>query len=282
MRSAICLRCAWMFVQRLLCWQITDPSPPRHMKFPRNLAPLTCLRYVDVACREIPVPLGTVPHLKCLTLRGLRPSCRGSHDAERVIAAIHTLQAATGRLLCHSSLCSICLGKERSTEARRFDCPYRNAERFCWVQEFAALLEHLSLESLSLLGCRLGTVPHAVTYHCSLQSLTIRDCFLTHLSEGPFLQFLKHLDLCGNDFWKVPEEALNAPMLQSLAMIDGAQPLVLPPRVVADDEQGTASKVECEQRVQEIEDFLVNLRMQGRLCRDDDVLLHGSSMFLDK
>ena len=272
-----------MLAQRLLRWQVTDPSPPRHMKFPRNLAPLTCLRYVDVACREIPVPLGTVPHLKCLTLRGLRPSCRGSHDAERVSAAVHALQAATGsRLLCHSSLCSIWLGTEQSIEARCLDCPYGNAERFCWLQEFAALLEHLSLESLSLLGCRLGTVPHAVTYHCSLQSLTIRDCFLTHLSAGPYLGLLKHLDLCGNDFWKVPEEAMNAPMLQSLAMIDGVQPLVLAPGGVADDELGSASKVDCERRLQEIEDFLVNLRMQGRLCRDDDVLLHGSSMFLDK
>ena len=149
------------------------------------------------------------------------------------------------------------------------------------MQEFAALLEHLSLESMSLLGCRLGTVPHAVTYHCSLQSLTIRDCFLTHLSEGPYLQCLKHLDLCGNDFWKVPDEALHAPMLQSLAMIDGAQPLVLVPRGAA-FEQRAARRVDCEQRLQEIEDFLVNLRMQGRLCRDDDVLLHGSSMFLDR
>ena len=82
---------SWMLAQRLLCWQVTDPSPPRHMKFPRNLAPLTCLRYIDVACREIPVPLGTLPHLKCLTLRGLRPSCRGSHDAERVSAATYAL-----------------------------------------------------------------------------------------------------------------------------------------------------------------------------------------------
>ena len=75
---------------------------------------------------------------------------------------------------------------------------------------------------------------------------------------------------------------MNAPMLQSLAMIDGVQPLVLAPGGVADDELGSASKVDCERRLQEIEDFLVNLRMQGRLCRDDDVLLHGSSMFLDK
>ena len=63
---------------------VIDPSPPRHMKFPRDLSAMEKLCSVDVGCREIPLPLGTLPNLQHLTLRGLRPSCRGSHDPERV------------------------------------------------------------------------------------------------------------------------------------------------------------------------------------------------------
>lgn len=54
------------------------------MKFPRDLAAMEKLVSVDVGCREIPTPLGSLPNLQQLTLRGLRPSCRGSHDPERV------------------------------------------------------------------------------------------------------------------------------------------------------------------------------------------------------
>jgi hypothetical protein len=63
---------------------VVDPSPPRHMKFPRDLSRMTKLVFVDIGCREVPVPLGGLPSLKRLTLRGLRPACRGSHDPERV------------------------------------------------------------------------------------------------------------------------------------------------------------------------------------------------------
>ena len=87
------------------------------------------------------------------------------------------------------------------------------------VQDFALLFEKLSLRSLSLLSCRLGSVPNATTYHCSLESLTIRDCYLTHLADGPYLKQLRHLDLSGNEFWTIPMEALTAPYLETLCMI---------------------------------------------------------------
>ena len=87
------------------------------------------------------------------------------------------------------------------------------------MQDFAQLFEKLSLESISLLSCRLGSLPHAVTYHCSLKVLTIRDCFLTTLPDGPYLGQLKKLDLCGNDYWTIPLEALRAPNLEVLCMI---------------------------------------------------------------
>ena len=69
---------------------VIDPSPPRHMKFPRDLSAMEKLASVDVGCREIPIPLGTLPNLQHLTLRGLRPSCRGSHDPERVSLTTET------------------------------------------------------------------------------------------------------------------------------------------------------------------------------------------------
>ncbi len=87
------------------------------------------------------------------------------------------------------------------------------------LQDFAELFEKLSLRSLSLLSCRLGSVPNAATYHCSLESLTIRDCYLTHLADGPYLRQLRQLDLCGNEFWTIPVEVLSAPYLETLRMI---------------------------------------------------------------
>ena len=87
------------------------------------------------------------------------------------------------------------------------------------LQEFASLLEKLSLKSLSLLSCRLSTAPHPVTYHCSLHTLVIRDCFLTKLANGPYLKYLRRLDLCGNDFFMIPSEALGASSLEALSMI---------------------------------------------------------------
>lgn len=65
---------------------VVDPSPPRHMKFPRDLSRMIRLAFVDIGCREVPVPLGGLLGLRQLTLRGLRPACRGSHDPERVSA----------------------------------------------------------------------------------------------------------------------------------------------------------------------------------------------------
>ena len=91
--------------------------------------------------------------------------------------------------------------------------------RLSWVQDFAQLFEKLSLTSLSLLSCRLGSVPNAATYHCSLESLTIRDCYLTYLASGPYLKQLRQLDLCGNEFCTIPPEALSAPYLETLYMI---------------------------------------------------------------
>ena len=70
---------------------VIDPSPPRHMKFPRDLSAMQSLLSVDVGCREIPIPLGTLPNLRHLTLRGLRPSCRGSHDPERASPTLHAM-----------------------------------------------------------------------------------------------------------------------------------------------------------------------------------------------
>lgn len=86
------------------------------------------------------------------------------------------------------------------------------------LQDFAQLFGRLDLDSLSLLGCRLGSLPHAVT-HQPLQTLILRDCFLTYLPAGSYLLTLKTLDLVGNDFWSVPDEALKAPFLQELSMI---------------------------------------------------------------
>jgi len=76
----------------------------------------------------------------------------------------------------------------------------------------------LDLESLSLLGCRLRSLPHAVT-HQPLQTLVVRDCFLTHLPAGAYLLVMQSLDLVGNDFWSVPAEVLKAPCLKELSMI---------------------------------------------------------------
>ena len=90
------------------------------------------------------------------------------------------------------------------------------------VQEFELFLDKLSLRSLSLLSCGLRSVPAAIADHCSLESLTIRDCYLTYLAEGPYLNELRHLDLCGNEFWSVPIEALSAPYLETLCMIGRA------------------------------------------------------------
>ena len=88
---------------------VIDPSPPRHMKFPRDLSAMQSLLSVDVGCREIPIPLGTLPSLRHLTLRGLRPSCRGSHDAERASCSVlvsmkrlHGLPQAVLMLLSYS------------------------------------------------------------------------------------------------------------------------------------------------------------------------------------
>lgn len=87
------------------------------------------------------------------------------------------------------------------------------------MQDFAHLFAKLSLKTICLLSCRLGSLPHALTYHCSLESLAVRDCFLTTLPLGPYLDQLKTLDLCGNEFWTVPSSALEAPLLESVSMI---------------------------------------------------------------
>lgn len=83
-------------------------------------------------------------------------------------------------------------------------------------QEFQTLLEVIELESLSLLNCRLGTVPSAVTLHQSLRRLAVRGCGLTHLTPGPYLEFLRELDLRENGLSSAPEEALAAPLLDFL------------------------------------------------------------------
>lgn len=86
-------------------------------------------------------------------------------------------------------------------------------------QEFAALLDGLQLEALGLVEGRLGTVPDAVSRHTSLRRLAIRNCSLTYLQPGPYLERLQHLDLTGNGFKTVPPAALAAPCLETLAML---------------------------------------------------------------
>ena len=51
---------------------------------PGDISSLQQLEVVDICSRESPVVLSNLPNLKDLTLRQLRPSCRRSHDPERV------------------------------------------------------------------------------------------------------------------------------------------------------------------------------------------------------
>lgn len=87
------------------------------------------------------------------------------------------------------------------------------------VQGFAALLEQLALETLGLRFCELSVLPAAVAHHTSLRRLIIKDCDLKELPFGPYLERLRHLDLCDNRFTKVPPAVLAAPQLEVIAML---------------------------------------------------------------
>ena len=59
-----------------------------------------------------------------------------------------------------------------------------------WVvamQAFALLLENLSLRELQLLSCNHDVVPHAVTLHCYLEKLVVRNGLVSDLPPGPYL-----------------------------------------------------------------------------------------------
>lgn len=63
---------------------ITSQSPQRSDLLTLFLENLTRLQSLDLSSREIPLPLRNLTNLQHFTLRGLRPSCRRSHDPERV------------------------------------------------------------------------------------------------------------------------------------------------------------------------------------------------------
>lgn len=59
----------------------------------------------------------------------------------------------------------------------------------------------------------------AVSRQASLRRLTIRDCDLTDLPPGAYMQQLEHLDLRGSLFRKVPAAVMTAPRLETLAIM---------------------------------------------------------------
>lgn len=83
------------------------------------------------------------------------------------------------------------------------------------MQDFVRFFARLSLTRLELLDCGVFEIPEELLSHISLRSLSVKECMLDYLHEGPYLEKLTSLELWGNPFQMTPLEVLPlAPALE--------------------------------------------------------------------
>jgi len=66
------------------------------------------------------------------------------------------------------------------------------------------------LQRLSLVSCMTDQLPQSIVSATALRQLSLRDCGLTGLSGGPYLDRLEHLSIRGNSFVELPQALTQA------------------------------------------------------------------------